>query len=469
MVDMGGVDTELHDRAVRKLAGLKVAVAGLGMTGTSVSRFLRRCGAIVTATDTRPAREIAGAKVLEAMGVRIEPEGPAGALDDYDLVVVSPGVPRYSPMLVSARAAGVDVMSEIELAYRFTDAPVIAVAGTNGKSTVTALLGRVLGAAGLKVFVGGNIGTPAIEYVESVMDGGPEADYCVLEVSSFQLESVSTFAPRVAVLLNVTEDHLDRYKDFEDYTRTKFRLFENQGGTDCAVFNADDPVIDGRISDGLTGGELLPFSAGSTLDVGLYLSGSDIVYAPERGALERYPTKGFALKGLHNIENAMAVIGAARRLNIPGKAVLKALGDFKGLAHRMEQVRELGGVTYIDDSKGTNIGALAMALKSVKTPVVLIAGGRDKGGDYSHLSLAVRERVRLMVLIGEAAPRILAALGAATEVVCAPSMEAAVATAYANARPGETVLLSPACSSFDMFSGYKERGERFKMLVLALR
>jgi UDP-N-acetylmuramoylalanine--D-glutamate ligase len=359
-------------------------------------------------------------------------------------------------------------MSEIELAYRFTDAPVIAVAGTNGKSTVTALLGRVLEEAGLKVFVGGNIGTPAIEYVESVMDGGPEADYCVLEVSSFQLESVSTFAPRVAVLLNVTEDHLDRYKDFEDYAETKFRLFEKQGGADCAVFNADDPVIDGRISDGLTEAELLPFSAGSTLDVGLYLSGPDIVYAPERGALERYPTKGFSLKGLHNIENAMAVIGAARRLKVPRKAILKALKDFKGLPHRMERVRELGGVTYIDDSKGTNIGALAMALKSVDAPVVLIAGGRDKGGDYSHLSLAVRERVRLMVLIGEAAPRILEALGSATEVVSVASMEEAVRTAYARASSGDTVLLSPACSSFDMFSGYKERGERFKILVEAL-
>jgi UDP-N-acetylmuramoylalanine--D-glutamate ligase len=468
LVDMGGVDTELHDRAVKSLAGLNVVVAGLGRSGMSAARFLRRCGALVTATDLRPASEITGALVLEAMDVKIEAESGFGPFDGYDLVVTSPGVPQGTPILAGARAAGVEVISEIELAYRFIDAPVIAVAGTNGKSTVTALLGKVLETAGLKVFVGGNIGTPAIEYVESVMDGDSEADYCVLEVSSFQLETVSSFAPRVALLLNITPDHLDRYAGFKDYADTKFRLFDRQTGADCAVINADDPVIDARMADGLTEGGIVPYSLSSILDVGLYLSGADIVYAPETGALERYPTDGFSLKGLHNIENVMAVIGAARRLKIPGKTVLKALKDFKGLVHRMEPVRELDGVTYIDDSKGTNIGALAMALRSVETPVVLIAGGRDKGGDYSILSEAVKEKVSLMILIGEAAPRIKEALSSATKVEVVASMEEAVRAAHAGAHPGETVLLSPACSSFDMFSGYKERGERFKALVKSL-
>ncbi len=468
LVDMDGVDTELHDRAVQSLAGLNVAVAGLGVTGISVSRFLRRCGALVTATDTRAAAEIPGARVLEALGVKIEPEGTLDTFDGYDLVVVSPGVPRYNPMLVGARAAGVEVISEIELAYRFIDAPVIAVAGTNGKSTVTELLGRVLKKAKLNVFVGGNIGTPAIEYVESVMDGRVEADYCVLEVSSFQLESTTTFAPSVAVLLNITEDHLDRYDSFDDYAETKFRLFEVQGEADCAVINADDPAIDSRVEGGLTEAALMPYSAASILDVGLYLNGTDIVYAPEKGAVEHYLTGGFALKGLHNIENIMAVIGTARRLKIPRKAIIGALGDFTGLAHRMESVREFDGVRYIDDSKGTNIGALAMALKSVDTPVVLIAGGRDKGGDYATLIPAVKERVRSMVLIGEAATRIKEALGAATEITMAASMEEAVRVARGKAHPGDTVLLCPACSSFDMFSGYKERGELFKVLVEAL-
>ena len=371
-------------------------------------------------------------------------------------------------MLEGARAAGVEVISEIELAYRFIDAPVIAVAGTNGKSTVTALLGHLLEEAGLNIFVGGNIGTPAIEYVESVMDGGAEADYCVLEVSSFQLEGTSTFAPRVSILLNITEDHLDRYDSFDDYAGTKFRLFDGQGTADSAVINADDPVIDARIAAGFTEAALMPYSVTSILDVGLYLNGTDIVYAPEKGALERYSIEGFALKGLHNIENIMAVIGVARRLKVPRKAIVKALGDFRGLAHRMQSVREFEGVSYIDDSKGTNIGALVMALKSVDTPVVLIAGGRDKGGDYATLAPAVKERVRSMVLIGEAAPRIQEALGAATEVTLAASMESAVAIARAKARPGDTVLLCPACSSFDMFSGYSERGELFKTLVEAL-
>lgn len=468
-VDMATEPGDMFKSALKEFSGRRAVVAGLGLSGSAASRLLRKCGAAVIATDLKPLGEIPGARALEGMGVKIETGVQSAALlGAADLVVVSPGVPRESAMLVSARAAGIEVISEIELAYRFMDAPVIAVAGTNGKSTVTALLGRVLEAAGHRTFVGGNIGTPAVQYAESLMEGAQEADYCVLEVSSFHLESTTTFAPAVAVLLNVTEDHLDRYRDFEDYARTKFRLFENQGPGDCAVFNADDPVIDGRISSGLTDGELVPFSVSSTLDVGLYLSGSDIVYALESGAEERYPTKGFGLKGLHNIENAMAVIGAARRLGIAGDVVLKALEEFKGLAHRMELVRELEGVAYIDDSKGTNIGALAMALRSVGGPVVLIAGGVDKGGDYSSLSGAVKEKVRLMVLIGAARFRIKDALGDGVETTLVSSMEEAVSKASASAVPGDTVLLSPACSSFDMFSSYKERGERFKVLVEAL-
>jgi UDP-N-acetylmuramoylalanine--D-glutamate ligase len=468
-VDMATEPRDALTHAVKEFSGRRAVVAGLGLSGVAASRLLRKCGAAVIATDLKPKSEIPGARALEALGVKIETGVQTGAcLDNADLVVVSPGVPRESAMLERARAAGIEVISEIELAYRFMDAPVIAVAGTNGKSTVTALLGRVLEAAGFQVFVGGNIGTPAVQYAESVMEGGPEADYCVLEVSSFHLESTSTFRPAVGVLLNVTEDHLDRYRDFGDYARTKFRLFENQGPSDYAVVNASDPVISERVSRGLTRGEIVTFTTTGTLSSGLYLRGNDIVCVLAGAPEEVYPTKGFKLKGAHNIENIMAVIGAARLVKISPEVILNACSEFGGLPHRMEFVRELESVSYFDDSKGTNIGALAMALRSVGGPVVLIAGGVDKGGDYSALREAVKEKVKLMVLIGAARFRIKDALGTTAETVLVSSMEEAVSKASASAEPGDTVLLSPACSSFDMFSSYKERGELFKVLVRAL-
>ncbi len=451
------------DAARTYLDGKSAVVVGLGRTGISVSRFLRGSGARVVATDSKDAGKIEGADSLLSMGVEVRAGGHDGVgLDGVDLVVVSPGVPSDLPLLERARENGAEVISEIELAWRFMDAPVLAIAGTNGKTTATALLGEVMKKAGFSAFVGGNIGTPAIEYVEK--NGG--ADFVVLEVSSFQLETTRHFRPRVGALLNITDDHLDRYRDFGHYAETKMRLFENQAAGDFAVYNANDPAITQRAR--LLGhGRAVPFTIEGRVDKGLFLDGGSIVFRHD-GGTEEYPVSGVKLKGLHNIENVMAVIASARLSGAERDAVLEALSSFAGLHHRMEVVRETGGVTYVDDSKGTNVGALMMALKGLKGPVVLIAGGVDKGGDYGVLAGLVKEKVKLMVLIGEARPKIEKALGGCCRTVLAESFEEAVRTAHKNALPGDTVLLSPACSSFDMFRDYKERGERFRSLVEAL-
>jgi len=449
--------------AKEAFAGKRAVVVGLGSTGVAAARFLSKCGAVVTATDLRPYGALPEAAGLEAAGVAIK----AGTHEGIeflagDLVVASPGVPSDSPLFIRAKEAGAEVISDIELVYRFIDAPVLAVAGTNGKTTTTELLGAVLKDAGRRVFVGGNIGTPAVQCVEE----GAEVDLCVLEISSFHLETTDSFNPHVGILLNITEDHLDRYADFKHYAQTKFRLFENQKKDDFAVVNINDPVIAEKVAAGLNG-TVVPFTVRGTLDEGLYYTGDEIVYRT-KGAEERYPVKDFKLKGLHNIENIMAVVAASRLAGVGRDEILETLKVFKGLAHRMELVRVLDGVTYIDDSKGTNVGALMMALKGLDTPVVLIAGGRDKGGDYGVLRGLVKEKVKALVLIGEARFRISAALGEVAETVMAATLDEAVRVARARAVEGDTVLLCPACSSFDMFKSYKERGELFKALVEAL-
>ncbi len=446
------------------VTGQRALVVGLAATGVSSARFLKKRGAEVAATDRLPLDELPQAGPLIDIGVRIDAGGHSFvSLDGVDLVIVSPGVRTDEPILNEARRRGAEVISDIELAYRFIDCPVFAIAGTNGKSTTTALLGAVLREAGKKVFVGGNIGTPAIECMEAAV----KFDCCVLEISSFHLETTKTFNPRIGVLLNITEDHLDRYRDFDDYAETKFRLFENQDAGDYAVVNVNDPVIERRVLRSLTRGSVVPFTVSGSLREGLFLRGGSIIYS-NGGVEEAYPTAGFKLKGLHNIENIMAVIACARLGGVSREDILGTLGRFKGLSHRMEFVRELDGAFYIDDSKGTNIGSLMMALKGIATPVVLIAGGRDKGGDYSVLGGLIKEKVKSLILLGEARFKMNSALGSLTETIMADSLEEAVRKARLKAAAGDTVLLCPACSSFDMFKDYKERGERFKRLVEAL-
>jgi len=446
------------------VTGRKALIVGLAATGVSSARFLKGRGAEVVATDMKPLNELPKARALMDIGVRIDAGGHRPeSLEGVDLVVVSPGVRTDEPILVEAKRRGAEVISDIELAYRFIDCPILAIAGTNGKTTTTTLLGGIIGNSGRNVFVGGNIGTPAIEFMEAQTP----FDLCVLEISSFHLETTKTFNPHIGVLLNITEDHLDRYKDFDDYAETKFRLFENQSASDYAVVNVNDPVIEKKVSRGLTKGKVVPFTVSGMLKEGLFLKGGSIIYL-NNGSEEAYPTSGFKLKGLHNIENIMAVIATARLAGVSRDVIIDTLATFKGLPHRMEFVRQLDGVTYVDDSKGTNIGSLMMALKGTDTPVVLIAGGRDKGGDYGVLGGLVKEKVRSMILIGEARFKMKEALGNLTDTVMADTFEEAIRISRSKATAGDTVLLCPACSSFDMFKDYKDRGDRFKRLVEAL-
>lgn len=445
--------------------GKKVLVVGLAKTGISTAKFLDEQGAIVTATDVSPASQIKGIDELKKIGIEVETSGHSlKHFLNADLIVLSPGVSPGIEPLQEARKKGIEIISEIELAYNFIKEPIVAIAGTNGKTTTTTLIGKILEAGSKKVFVGGNIGLPLIEYAAA----GETADYLVVEVSSFQLEGIRKFRPHIAVLLNITEDHLDRYASFDEYAAAKFRLFENMKQGDVAVVNNDDAVINSKLKTQKSKFKVIPFSSSVRLKQGIYYSNGNIVYSFE-GAEESYPTANFKLKGIHNIENIMASIAAAKACGIPRDLILKTIEGFKGLPHRMELVRERSGVAYYNDSKGTNIGALQKSLEGFNSPVILIAGGKDKGGDYRVLNDLIKKKVKSLILLGEAKNKIKNAFNGLTEIVMVDSLQDAVGKASAKAVKGDVVLLSPACSSFDMFKDYKERGELFRRLVEALR
>ncbi len=438
-----------------RLAGIRICVVGAGTSGLAATRLCLARGARVTLTDTR-ARSAVGSEVLalEAAGARLALGGHHEAgLDACELVIVSPGVPMFSE-LARAEAGGVRIWGEVELATRClaSEAPVIAVGGTNGKSTVTSLLAHVLAADGRRVFAGGNLGEPLSDHVDEAFDA------VVLEVSSFQMERVDAFRPRVSILLNITPDHLDRYPGLDAYARAKGNAFARQTARDLAIVPHGDARCLAEARRGA--GRVLTFGASGdalvTLDAVL-VSG------------ERYERGAFGVQGGHNALNAAAAILALHDLGVAPGTIRGALATFHGLAHRMALVRTVGGVRFYDDSKGTNVGASVTALLGVpEARVVLVAGGRDKGGSYAPLAEALREKGRAAVLIGEARDLIAGALGLSCEVALAETMEDAVAKARALARPGDAVLLSPACSSFDMFRDYKHRGDVFAAAVHAL-
>jgi UDP-N-acetylmuramoylalanine--D-glutamate ligase len=440
-----------------EVAGKRVMVIGLGVTGRAVTRFLSSRGARLVLADQRADL------VLDEMPAGAELYLGAGLTPDFtslDFVVPSPGVPRDSPLLRHAIDAHVPVLSELELASRFVDGRLVAITGTNGKSTVTVMLGEVLKAAGLRPFVGGNLGTPLIDAI------GGEHEVAVVEVSSFQLEWVDSFRPYVAIHLNLSDDHLYRYRDVEEYGRFKARIFENQRADDWAIINRDDPHVwrlNGRlkartISFGLGAPGVLP---------AISLEQDQLVF--DDGAQRRRVGIGsIKLPGRHNLANAMAVAAAALILDVDSKIIERVFAEFTGLAHRLEFVRERKGVRFIDDSKGTNVGATLEALAAVAAPIIWIAGGVDKGGDYSPLRVPLKEKVRRAILIGEARQKMRAALGDVTQVEVMTTLEEAVGRAAVVATRGDTVLLSPACSSFDQFKNYEERGRIFKELARAL-
>jgi UDP-N-acetylmuramoylalanine--D-glutamate ligase len=379
-----------------------------------------------------------------------------------DLIVVSPGVPMDIKPLEMARSQKRRVVSEVELASWFITAPMVAITGTNGKTTTTTLTGEIFKACGYETFVGGNIGNPLIELASSPS----EVDRVVVELSSFQLEGVESFRPHIAVLLNITEDHLDRYRSYQEYIDAKLRIFENQTPEDFAVLNIDDPLV--ASCAGRLKGRIFPMSREQELEEGISYRDGFITFAHD-GKVLRFGTDGFRLKGGHNLDNIMASLAAALLMRCDGECAYAAVKSFKGLPHRMEFVEEVNGVCWYEDSKGTNVGSVVKSLESFDSGITLIAGGKDKGGSYAPLAPLVSARVSHLILIGEAKERMNEALGSLTDTHLVATLQDAVALASSLANPGEVVLFSPACSSFDMFKDYLDRANQFKAAVRALK
>jgi len=438
-----------------ELKDKNILVVGLAKTGVACARFLAKAGARVTATDMRDDASLAAVTTeLEGHAIRFV-LGRHDAVDflESDLIVVSPGVPMDLPQLVMANKAGREIVSEIELASRFINVPLVAITGTNGKTTTTTLAGEIFKANGFATYVGGNIGDPLIELVES----GESVERVVAEISSFQLEWITGFRPTVAALLNISEDHLDRYATYQEYIDAKLRIFENQTGDDFAVVNADDPLV-WEHAQGLKA-RLFPFSRRQELNEGIFHRNNEIIFRCY-GRETLFPTKGFRLQGVHNLENIMAALACCLLQGCQPDKSFECVRDFEALHHRMEFVREKNGVRYYEDSKATNVGSVEKALESFDA-ITLIAGGKDKGGSYTPLVPLIQERVRHLILIGEAADRMQTELGALTDTHRAATLEEAVWLAAQITEPGGTVLMSPACSSFDMFRDYEERAQRF--------
>ena len=452
---------QLYQRA---LFGKKVLVVGLGRSGIAAARLCAARGAQVTVTDSQPAESLATALAQLPAAAKQEVGGHrAETFLGADIVVLSPGVPSL-PEVEAARKRGITVTGELELASWFVDAPIVAITGTNGKSTTTTLCGAILSANGRPTFVGGNLGVPLAEAVGT--PAGDSGGVCVLEVSSFQLETVESFRPQVAVLLNISPDHLDRHGTLEAYAATKARIFAAQTPADFAVINIDDPLVEAA-AKGIRS-QCVLISTRRALIVGGWIESDALCVRLAGGPIEYYPAHLLGLVGRHNLENALAALVAGRLAGALPAEARHALLAFRPLAHRMELVGELDGVLFYDDSKGTNVGAVVAALDRFPYPVVLIAGGRDKGGSYEPLAQVMKQAGRGAVLIGEAAPKLREALAPAVPVEIAGSMEEAVAQAATMARSGDAVLLSPACSSFDMFRNYEHRAEAFRAAVNGL-
>jgi UDP-N-acetylmuramoylalanine--D-glutamate ligase len=456
-------DTELATRGkgwLRSLAGRPVTVIGLAKSGMAAARLLHAAGAHVTGADAKPVDALGReAAALRDLGVRLTTDGAAAA-EGAALVVVSPGVPLDSPSVVSARARGVPVIGELELGWRAMEAETIAITGTNGKTTTTALTGALLAEQPRPVFVGGNIGTPLAAHALTF----PVDGLVVAEVSSFQLETIETFQPRVAAVLNITPDHLDRHGDFAAYVDAKARIFLNQTAADCAVLNADDAVTAALAAR--TRAHVLWFSRQRALVHGVFVREGWVAAKLNGHVEEIVPLAEIGLRGQHNVENVLAATACALWLGLPAEAIRRAVGRFRAVEHRIEFVRDLRGVQFYNDSKGTNVDSSIKALESFTERVVLIAGGKGKGQDFAPLAAAARGRVGHVVTIGEDGPKVAAAMSAAGIASSpAPTMAAAIDAARAQAGPGDVVLLSPACASFDMFQNYEHRGDVFKKLV----
>ena len=445
-------------------SGKRVLVVGLGKSGVAAAFFLKEHGARVTVSDAKTEdqlRELIPALLDRGIVVEAGRHGER-TFRDQDLIVVSPGVPYDEPHLQQARTHGIQVIGEVELAARFLKGPIVAITGSNGKTTTTALAGEILAKSGLKAQVGGNIGKPVIEMIPT----STSETWNVLEISSFQLETIETFHPRVAVILNITPDHLDRHRTFEGYVAAKARIFENQGAGDFAVLNMDDATcvsLAQRVKAQVRG-----FSRRDAVKTGAYIKDGKILYRDAAGEHEVMPASAIGLKGAHNQENVLAAVCVAMLAGAKPPQIASAVREFRAVEHRLEFVANINGVEYYNDSKATNVDATIKALESFPGGIHLILGGKDKGSDYSVLNALLKERVKRVYTIGAAAAKIEEQTAGAAPTVRAETIETAVRKAHEAALAGDVVLLAPACASFDQFTSYEHRGRAFKELVRAL-
>src|ERR1700730_1586162 len=445
------------------LNGKRVLVVGLGKSGVASALFLKAHGARVTVSDTKTGDELRSEiPVLLDHGITVETGGHGErTFRGKDLIVVSPGIPLDAPALVQARALGGSVIGEIELAARFLRGPIVAITGSNGKTTTTTLTGEIMTAGGFPALVGGNIGTPAIALAERAT----AESVIVLEVSSFQLETIHSFRPKVAVILNVTPDHLDRHRTFEAYVDAKARILENQQGADLAVLHADDSTCAAMAAR--TKAQVFWFSRRKEVQQGAWVLDGNILFRDGAQQREIMLVSEIPLKGAHNLENVLAAGCAGALMGCaPGK-IRQAVREFKAVEHRLEYVATIRGVDYYNDSKATNVDATIKALESFPANIHLILGGKDKGSDYSVLNDLLRQRVKRVYTIGAAAGKIESQIKN-VEVVHAETLENALRKANALAESGDVVLLAPACASFDQFKNYEQRGHVFKEIVRSL-
>jgi UDP-N-acetylmuramoylalanine--D-glutamate ligase len=447
-----------------ELAGKKVLIIGAAQSGVECAKFLSARGAIVALNDRKPIEEWGAEAVgLKADGVGCLPgDAPGWLLDQIDLLVVSPGVPTQSIPIRYAERAGAEVLGEVELAARFLKGRVVAITGSNGKTTTTTLVGELLRNAGLVVQVGGNIGKALISMIETSREDG----WTIAEVSSFQLETISQFHPNVAIVLNVTPNHMDRYETFNDYAAAKHRIFMNQTPDDVAILNADDQIVSSWQS-GLKAHTVL-FSVTNELSEGLFLRGSDLVSRTTEGERVLANRGEMKLRGLHNVENVLAALAAGLACGADPDSMRETLRNFKPVEHRLEFIAELEGVEFYNDSKATSVDATLKALEAFRETdgkIVLLLGGRGKKAPYAPLAPLIKEKVRKLVLIGEDAGTIERELRDYALVEHATDLDQATALAFAAAQPKDIVLLAPACASFDMFKSFAHRGEVFKKAV----
>lgn len=455
-----------RESGVLEFRGKKVLVVGLARSGVAAAALLVRMGALVTVTDVKTESELGDYVSRLDSAVKLKLGGHhTKDFQESDLIVLSPGVPTSLPEIQEALGHGIPVVSEVELAYRFLRGKIVGVTGSNGKTTTTTLIGRILTSAGLTSVVAGNIGRPLSSFITDEGSTDDTAVY-VVELSSFQLETIARFRSDVAVLLNITPDHLDRYSSFSAYAAAKERILLNQNPDDFAVINRDDPISWNLAAT--AGAQVFPFSTQRSLEEGAFVESGKIIVRRADNDEEVMPVSAVSLKGAHNLENVLATVSVASILGVDPEQISSAVSSFAGVEHRLELVRRFKSIDYYNDSKATNLDSATKALESFDTKLVVIMGGLDKGADFESLRSLVAQKVRRLILIGNSAAKISSALQGTVPISHAGNLDDAVRLATLSAEANDVVLLAPACASFDMFENYEDRGKAFKNAVNAL-